>query len=63
MSAARPAPPGARMWREVADQVFVRRYADFNVNVGLIVGAESALVVDTRGSGARAANCWARSAG
>ena len=40
----------ARLWREVADQVFVRRYADFNVNVGLIVGAESALVVDTRGS-------------
>ena len=40
----------ARMWREVADQVFVRRYADFNVNVGLIIGAESALVVDTHGS-------------
>jgi glyoxylase-like metal-dependent hydrolase (beta-lactamase superfamily II) len=40
----------ARMWREVADRVFVRRYADFNVNVGLIVGAESALVVDTHGS-------------
>jgi glyoxylase-like metal-dependent hydrolase (beta-lactamase superfamily II) len=40
----------ARMWREVADQVFVRRYADYNVNVGLIVGGETALVVDTRGS-------------
>lgn len=40
----------ARMWREVADRVFVRRYADFNVNVGLIVGGESALVVDTHGS-------------
>ena len=40
----------AQLWREVADQVFVRRYADFNVNVGLIVGGEMALVVDTRGS-------------
>src|SRR5665811_231796 len=40
----------ARMWREVADKVFVRRFADFNLNIGLIVGAESALVVDTRGS-------------
>jgi glyoxylase-like metal-dependent hydrolase (beta-lactamase superfamily II) len=40
----------AQMWREVADKVFVRRFADFNLNIGLIVGAESALVVDTRGS-------------
>jgi glyoxylase-like metal-dependent hydrolase (beta-lactamase superfamily II) len=40
----------ARLWHEVADRVFVRRYADFNVNVGLVVGAESALVVDTHGS-------------
>jgi glyoxylase-like metal-dependent hydrolase (beta-lactamase superfamily II) len=40
----------ARMWREVADRVFVRRYADFNLNVGLVVGGETALVVDTRGS-------------
>jgi glyoxylase-like metal-dependent hydrolase (beta-lactamase superfamily II) len=40
----------ARMWREVADQVFVRRFVDFNVTVGLVVGEEAALVVDTRGS-------------
>jgi glyoxylase-like metal-dependent hydrolase (beta-lactamase superfamily II) len=38
------------MWREVADHVFVRRFQDFNVTVGLVVGEESALVVDTRGS-------------
>jgi glyoxylase-like metal-dependent hydrolase (beta-lactamase superfamily II) len=38
------------MWREVADQVFMRRFVDFNVTVGLVVGEEAALVVDTRGS-------------
>ena len=48
----------ARMWREVADQVFVRRYADFNVNVGLIVGGETALVVDTRGSERQGRELW-----
>jgi glyoxylase-like metal-dependent hydrolase (beta-lactamase superfamily II) len=38
------------MWREVADQVFFRRFPDFNVTVGLVVGDDAALVVDTRGS-------------
>lgn len=40
----------ARMWREVADRVYYRRFVDFNVTVGLIVGDDSALVVDTRAS-------------
>ena len=40
----------ARMWREIADQVFVRRFVDFNVTIGLVVGEDAALVVDTRGS-------------
>jgi glyoxylase-like metal-dependent hydrolase (beta-lactamase superfamily II) len=44
------APRAARLWREIADQVFVRRYADFDVNVGLVVGGETSLVVDTRAS-------------
>ena len=39
-----------RMWREIADRVFVRRYSDFNVTIGLIVGEHDSLVVDTRGS-------------
>ena len=40
----------ARLWREVSDNVLVRRYAEFDVNVGLVIGGESALVIDTRGS-------------
>jgi glyoxylase-like metal-dependent hydrolase (beta-lactamase superfamily II) len=40
----------AKMWREVADRVYVRRYSDFNVTIGLIVGEYDSLVVDTRGS-------------
>ena len=46
----RPGAARARMWREIADGVFVRRFVDFNVNVGLIVGHDRALVVDTRAS-------------
>jgi glyoxylase-like metal-dependent hydrolase (beta-lactamase superfamily II) len=38
------------MWHEVADRVYYRRFVDFNVNVGLIVGDDSALIVDTRAS-------------
>jgi glyoxylase-like metal-dependent hydrolase (beta-lactamase superfamily II) len=40
----------SRLWREIADQVFVRRYVDFDVSIGLVIGEESALVIDTRGS-------------
>ena len=39
MSAYGPASSRAtRMWREIADKVYVRRYVDFDVNVGLVVG-------------------------
>jgi glyoxylase-like metal-dependent hydrolase (beta-lactamase superfamily II) len=41
---------GVPLWREVAERVFVRSYPDFRVNVGLILGGEAALVVDTRAS-------------
>ena len=40
----------ARLWREVGERVFVRRFPEFDVNVGLVIGGEAALVVDTRGS-------------
>lgn len=41
---------GSRAWHEVADRVFVRRFLDLNLNVGLVVGDEAALLVDTRAS-------------
>jgi glyoxylase-like metal-dependent hydrolase (beta-lactamase superfamily II) len=39
-----------RMWREIADRVFVRRYSDYNVTIGLVVGDSDSLVIDTRSS-------------
>ncbi|NYD41362.1 MBL fold metallo-hydrolase [Nocardioides panaciterrulae] len=41
-------------FREVADRVWVARYAWFDVNVTLVGGALGLLVVDTHGSGAAA---------
>jgi glyoxylase-like metal-dependent hydrolase (beta-lactamase superfamily II) len=42
-------------WTEVGDRVFVRRYRSWNgepfdQNVGVVLGAEGAVVIDTRGS-------------
>ncbi|OLT19305.1 MBL fold metallo-hydrolase [Pseudonocardia sp. CNS-139] len=36
-------------WVEVGDGVLARRYAELDLTVGLVLGAERALVVDTRG--------------
>ncbi|MEJ2856351.1 MULTISPECIES: MBL fold metallo-hydrolase [unclassified Saccharothrix] len=36
-------------WIEVADGVLVRRYEELDLSVGLVVGGESCLVVDTGG--------------
>ncbi|MFI6508370.1 MBL fold metallo-hydrolase [Streptosporangium sp. NPDC050855] len=36
-------------WAEVADRVLVRRYAELDLSVGLVVGEGGCLVVDTRG--------------
>lgn len=36
-------------WIEVADRVLVRRYAELDLSVGLVVGDGGCLVVDTRG--------------
>lgn len=42
-------------WVELADGVYARRYAELDLTVGLVVGAERALVVDTRGDAAQGA--------
>jgi glyoxylase-like metal-dependent hydrolase (beta-lactamase superfamily II) len=36
-------------WIEVGDGVLARRYAELDLTVGLVLGAERALVIDTRG--------------
>ncbi len=47
----RPSPPAAFV--EVADRVLVARYPEWDVNVGLVLGRDGAVVVDTRASGAQ----------
>jgi glyoxylase-like metal-dependent hydrolase (beta-lactamase superfamily II) len=44
---------GARPFVEVGDGVFLARYPQWDVGVGLVVGSEQALVVDTRGTEAQ----------
>lgn len=39
----------AGRWLEVGDGVLARRYAELDLTVGLVLGGERALVVDTRG--------------
>lgn len=34
-------------WREVADRVFVRRHRSFDLNIGLVIGTDGCLVIDT----------------
>jgi glyoxylase-like metal-dependent hydrolase (beta-lactamase superfamily II) len=40
----------APRFTEIADRVLVARYSQWDVNVGLILGRDGAIVVDTRGS-------------
>lgn len=42
------------MWREVGDQVYVRRYESYDLNIGLVVGKDRCLIVDSRESTAAA---------
>jgi glyoxylase-like metal-dependent hydrolase (beta-lactamase superfamily II) len=41
-------------WVEVGDRVFVRRYAFFDQNIGVVLGRDAALVIDTRSTHAQA---------
>ncbi|WP_101787446.1 MBL fold metallo-hydrolase [Nonomuraea indica] len=43
-------------WREIGDRVYVRRHRSFDLNVGLIVGDDHCLVIDTRMSHREAAD-------
>jgi glyoxylase-like metal-dependent hydrolase (beta-lactamase superfamily II) len=38
----------AASWVEVGDRVFVRRYAFYDQNIGVVLGRDAALVIDTR---------------
>ena len=35
-------------WVEIGDRVFVRRYAFYDQNIGVVLGGGEALVIDTR---------------
>jgi glyoxylase-like metal-dependent hydrolase (beta-lactamase superfamily II) len=39
---------GGRIWQEVGDRVYVRRYAFYDQDIGAIVGDEGVVIVDTR---------------
>jgi glyoxylase-like metal-dependent hydrolase (beta-lactamase superfamily II) len=41
-------------WREIADRVFIRRFAFFDQTIGAVVGHERVLVIDTRSTLAQA---------
>ena len=47
-----PISPGyhARMtvWTEIGDRVFVRRYEFFDQNIGVVMGGDDVMVIDTR---------------
>lgn len=40
----------AEDWDEIADRCWVRRYPEWDVNVGVLAGSDGLLVVDTRGT-------------
>jgi glyoxylase-like metal-dependent hydrolase (beta-lactamase superfamily II) len=42
-------------WTEVGDRCWVRRYDEWDLNVGLVVGTDGALVIDTRATTEQAA--------
>jgi glyoxylase-like metal-dependent hydrolase (beta-lactamase superfamily II) len=35
-------------WTEIGDRIFVRRYAFYDQNIGVVLGRDAALVIDTR---------------
>ena len=45
---ASPYHPQMAGWSEIGDRVFVRRYAFFDQNIGVVLGDGAAMVIDTR---------------
>ncbi|MFG1948219.1 MBL fold metallo-hydrolase [Nonomuraea sp. NPDC048826] len=43
-------------WQEIGDRVYVRRHASYDMNVGLVVGDDHCLILDTRMSHREAAD-------
>ena len=43
-------PKGGKVWQEVAEGVYRRRYESLDLNVGVVIGGEGVLVIDTRAS-------------
>jgi glyoxylase-like metal-dependent hydrolase (beta-lactamase superfamily II) len=41
-------------WAELGDRCWVRRYREWDLNVGLVVGSDGAVVIDTRANAAEA---------
>ena len=41
-------------WEEVGERVFCRNYSSIDLNIGLVMGAEAVLVIDTRCDGIQA---------
>jgi glyoxylase-like metal-dependent hydrolase (beta-lactamase superfamily II) len=50
-----PAMSASLAWLEIADRVFVKRYEFYDQNIGVVLGDEAALVIDTRVSQRQAA--------
>ncbi len=46
-------------WVEVGDRVYVRRYQFYDQNIGVVLGDDAALVIDTRSTGVQAAEILA----
>ncbi len=44
-------------WREIADRVFIRRFAFFDQTIGAVIGRERVLVIDTRSTWPRPTSC------
>jgi glyoxylase-like metal-dependent hydrolase (beta-lactamase superfamily II) len=51
--------PGMSSWIEVGERVFVRRYAFYDQNIGVVIGDDAVLLVDTRISHRKAAEIQA----